>query len=58
MNKERRKKTERSKNVGPPSESHTENREIEDDANCPEFVPTRHDLLQLVNFWVKEALDY
>ena len=69
MNKERRNKTERSKNVGPPSESHTENRKIEDDADCqaalerllaetPDFVPTRHELLQLVNFWVKEALDY
>ena len=24
----------------------------------PDFVPTRHELLQLLNFWVKEALDY
>jgi len=24
----------------------------------PDFVPTRHELLQLLNFWVKEALDW
>jgi len=27
-------------------------------AEIPDFVPTRHELLQLLNFWVKEALDY
>ncbi len=27
-------------------------------AEIPDFVPTRHELLQLVNFWVKKALDY
>ncbi len=24
----------------------------------PDFVPTRDELLQLLNYWVKEALDY
>jgi len=50
MNKERRNKTERSKNVGPPSESHTENRKIEDDADCQaalEGLLERHGL----DFW-------
>jgi len=50
MNKERSKKTERSKNVGPPSESHTENREIENDADCQatlEGLLERHGLA----FW-------
>jgi len=27
-------------------------------AEIPDFVPTRHELLQLLNFWVKKALDY
>ena len=27
-------------------------------AEIPDFVPTRHELLQLVNFWAKEALGY
>ncbi len=27
-------------------------------AEIPDFVPTRHELLQLVNFWVKETLGY
>ena len=27
-------------------------------AEIPDFVPTRHELLQLVKFWVKEALAY
>jgi len=68
MNNERRKKTERSKNVGPPSESHTENRKIEDDADCqaalerllaetPDFVPTRGELLQLVKYWSEVKLN-
>jgi len=72
MNNERRKKTKPSKNVGPPSESHTENREIEDDADwqtifgglldeipdeIPDFVPTRDELLQLVKYWSEVKLN-